>query len=252
MTKIAVIYYSATGNVHQLAEAVADGAREMGAEVRLRRVAELAPDQAIDSNPAWRAHTDAVEHTVPLATLDDIDWCDGYALGTPSRFGNASAQLKQYLDSLGPLWARGALVDKCATTFTSSQNTHGGAEAVSLALFPVLCHFGAVIVPPGYTHDSVYGAGGNPHGTASTSGGTAHGRDRGGTCRGTSPGRSIGPHDGAGRWGEPPEACTTDIRSHLGRENEHATKHGEEATLPRVGGNRAHRNGAHGAGGMQH
>src|SRR5262245_26900613 len=95
---VAVIYYSATGNVHALAEAVADGAAKAGADVRLRRVAELAPDSAIDSNPAWREHVDATAD-VPLASHDDLCWSDAFAFGTPTRFGNVASQLKQFLDS---------------------------------------------------------------------------------------------------------------------------------------------------------
>ena len=85
MTNVAVIYYSATGNVHALAAALGEGAEAAGAEVRLRRVAELAPDQAIDSNPAWRAHADASAE-IPEATHDDLRWADAYAFGTPTRF----------------------------------------------------------------------------------------------------------------------------------------------------------------------
>jgi multimeric flavodoxin WrbA len=96
MTKVAVIYYSATGNVHALAEAVAEGAAETGAQVRLRRVAELAPAEAIDSNPAWRAHVDATAD-IHVATIDGVRWADGLALGSPTQFGNISAQLKQFL-----------------------------------------------------------------------------------------------------------------------------------------------------------
>jgi NAD(P)H dehydrogenase (quinone) len=95
MTNVAVIYYSSTGNVHALAEAVAEGAEETGAEVRLRRVAEFAPDEAIDANAAWRAHLQATA-SVPVASLDDLRWADAYAFGSPTRFGNLSAQLKQF------------------------------------------------------------------------------------------------------------------------------------------------------------
>jgi len=94
MTKVAVIYYSATGNVHALAEAVAEGAMEAGAQVRLRRVAELAPADAIDSNLAWRAHVDATAD-IQVATNDDVLWADGLAFGSPTRFGNVSSQLKR-------------------------------------------------------------------------------------------------------------------------------------------------------------
>src|SRR5216110_3041656 len=92
--RIAVIYYSATGTVHALAEAVAEGAASAGAAVRLRRVAELSPDAAIDQNPRWRRHTDAVT-SIPRASVDDLEWADAFAFGTPTRFGAPAGQLKQ-------------------------------------------------------------------------------------------------------------------------------------------------------------
>jgi NAD(P)H dehydrogenase (quinone) len=170
MTKIAVIYYSATGNVHALAEAVAEGAAEAGAEVRLRRVVELAPKEAIDSNPAWRANTDATAD-IPLATNEDVRWADGLALGSPTRFGNVSAQLKEFLDRTGPLWFAGELANKVATGFTSATNLHGGNESTLLAMYNTLYHWGAIVVTPGYTDESVTQAGGNPYGTSHASGG---------------------------------------------------------------------------------
>lgn len=169
-SNIAVIYYSATGNVHALAQAVAEGAEKAGAEVRLRRVAELAPEQAINANPAWRAHADATAD-VPVASYDDLRWADAYAFGTPTRFGNVAAQLKQFIDTTGPLWQAGELTDKAVTAFTSAMNTHGGNESTLLALYNTMYHWGAIIVPAGYTDQSVYAAGGNPYGTAHPSGG---------------------------------------------------------------------------------
>jgi NAD(P)H dehydrogenase (quinone) len=169
-TRVAVIYYSATGNVHALAEAVAEGAAQAGAQVRLRRVAELAPAEAIDSNPAWRAHVEATADT-PVATADDLRWADGVAFGSPTRFGNVSAQLKQFLDQVGPLWAAGELTNKVATGFTSASNRHGGNESTLLALHNTFHHWGAIVVAPGYTDPSVVPAGGNPYGTAHASAG---------------------------------------------------------------------------------
>ncbi|MET9433660.1 NAD(P)H:quinone oxidoreductase [Streptomyces sp. NPDC006551] len=163
--KVAVVYYSATGNVHELAQAVAEGAEKAGAEVRLRRVPELAPDAAIDSNPAWRAHVDATGD-VEIATLDDLEWADAYALGSPTRFGNVAAQLKQFIDTTGGLWQQGVMADKPATAFTSAHNVHGGNESTLLALYNTFHHWGSVIVSPGYTDPAVYAAGGNPYGTA--------------------------------------------------------------------------------------
>lgn len=161
--KVAVIYYSSTGNVHQLAQAVAEGAEKAGAQVRLRRVPELAPDAAIDANPAWRRHLDAVRD-VPTATLDDLAWADAYALGSPTRYGNIAAQLKQFIDTTGPLWQQGAMAGKPATGFTSAHNRHGGNESTTLALYNTFHHWGSIIVPPGYTSPIVYPAGGNPYG----------------------------------------------------------------------------------------
>jgi NAD(P)H dehydrogenase (quinone) len=169
-TQIAVIYYSATGNVHKLAEAIAEGAVETGAEVRLRRVAELAPEEAIAQNPEWMSHRDETADTVEEAGLEDLAWADGFAFGTPTRFGNPAAQLKQYLDTAGGLWFEGALADKAVTTFTSAMYPDGGLESTILALNNVFYHWGCVLVPPGYTSPAVFEAGGNPYGTAFPSG----------------------------------------------------------------------------------
>jgi NAD(P)H dehydrogenase (quinone) len=174
--KVAVIYYSATGTVHALAQAVAEGAASTGAEVRLRRVAELAPDSAIDQNPQWRRHADAATGVVQ-ATVEDLAWADAYAFGTPTRFGTPAAQLKQFIDQAGGLWREGKLADKPVTAFTSAYNRHGGSEATILSLGNVFYHWGALIVPPGFTDPAVYAAGGNPYGTSSVTGPTGEGPD---------------------------------------------------------------------------
>jgi NAD(P)H dehydrogenase (quinone) len=165
--KVAVIYYSSTGTVHALAQAVAEGATSVGAEVRLRRTAELAGADAIDQNPMWRRHADATA-SIPVAELDDLAWADAFAFGTPTRFGTPAAQLKQFIDQAGGLWRDGVLADKPATAFTSAYHRHGGSEATILALSNVFYHWGAVIIPPGYSDATVYAAGGNPYGTVAT------------------------------------------------------------------------------------
>ncbi|MDR2988001.1 MAG: NAD(P)H:quinone oxidoreductase [Nocardiopsaceae bacterium] len=167
--KVAVIYYSSTGNVHQLAQAIAEGAEKAGAEVRLRRVPELAPDSAIDANPAWREHAEATKD-IEVATLDDLSWADAYALGSPTRFGNIAAQLKQFIDTSGGLWQQGVMADKPATGFTSAFNAHGGNESTTLALYNTFHHWGSIIVAPGYTDQVVYPAGGNPYGISHSGG----------------------------------------------------------------------------------
>jgi NAD(P)H dehydrogenase (quinone) len=175
--RIAVIYYSATGNVHRLAQAVAEGAANDGAEVRLRHVEELASELLISQNQYWGRHRSEVAEA-PVATLDDLEWADGVALGSPTRFGNISAQLKQFIDQAGQLWQQGKLADKVATSFTSSQTAHGGQESTILSLSTTLYHWGMMILPLGYTVDEVFAAGGNPYGTSFVSGGTVTGPDK--------------------------------------------------------------------------
>jgi len=174
--KVAVIYYSATGAVHALAQAVAEGAASAGAEVRLRRVAELAPESAIDQNQQWRRHADATA-SIAQASVEDLAWADAFAFGTPSRFGAPAAQLKQFIDQAGGLWREGRLADKPVTAFTSAFNRHGGSEATILSLGNVFYHWGALIVPPGFTDPAVYAAGGNPYGTSAVTGPTGDGPD---------------------------------------------------------------------------
>jgi NAD(P)H dehydrogenase (quinone) len=174
--KVAVIYYSATGTVHALAQAVAEGATSARAEVRLRRVAELAPDSAIDQDPLWRRHADAAA-SIAQASVDDLAWADAFAFGTPTRFGAPAAQLKQFIDQAGGLWRDGRLADKPVTAFTSAFNRHGGSEATILSLANVFYHWGALIVPPGYTDPVVYAAGGNPYGTSAFGPPTGEGPD---------------------------------------------------------------------------
>lgn len=174
--KVAVIYYSATGTVHALARAVADGAASAGAKVRLRRVAELAPEATIDQNPLWRRHAGAAAAIAP-ASVEDLAWADAFAFGTPTRFGAPAAQLKQFIDQAGGLWREGRLAGKPATAFTSAANRHGGSEATILSLGNVFYHWRALIVPPGYTDPAVYAAGGNPYGTSFATGPAGDGPD---------------------------------------------------------------------------
>lgn len=168
--KVAVIYYSATGNVYELAQAIKEGAEETGAEVRLRKVHELAPEETIKSNQGWYDHALMTED-VPEAQLEDLEWADAYVFGTPTRFGNVSAQLKQFLDTTGGLWFQGKLADKVVSGFTSAQNAHGGQESTLLSMYTVFMHWGAILVTPGYTDPVLFESGGNPYGTSSTDGG---------------------------------------------------------------------------------
>ena len=167
MAKIAVIYYSATGTTYKLARAIEEGAKEAGAEVRVLKVKELAPEEAIASNEGWSAHRLETQN-IPEATLDDLEWADAIILGTPTRYGLPSAQLKQFLDTTGPLWGQGKLVNKIGSSFTSIATVHGGHESTLLAINNVFYSWGSIIVAPGYA-DPIQFQSGNPYGTSFTS-----------------------------------------------------------------------------------
>jgi NAD(P)H dehydrogenase (quinone) len=169
MPNVAVIYYSSTGTNAAVAAAVAEGASAAGAETRVRLVAETAPDAAIDSNPKWRAFVDSKKDE-PRAALDDLDWADAIVFGSPTRFGNVAAQLKQFIDTSGGLWFQGKLSNKVYAGFTSAMNAHGGQESTLLALFNSIYHFGGYIVTPGYTDPLTFASGGNPYGVSVTTG----------------------------------------------------------------------------------
>ena len=167
-TKVAVVYYSSTGTVYELAKLIVEGAEKAGAEVRLLKVPELAPEEAIATNAGWVQHIAATQH-IPEATLADLDWADGLIFGSGTRYGLPSAQLKQFLDTTGPLWFQGKLTNKVYSGFTSATTQHGGLETTILALNNVFTHFGGIIVPPGYT-DGVKFVDGNPYGTSFVTG----------------------------------------------------------------------------------
>jgi len=167
---LAVIYYSATGTVHTMAERLAAAGQKAGAQVRLRQVAELAPDEAIASNAGWSQHFDRTKNE-PRAIPEDVTWADAVLFGTPTRYGNVASQLKQFLDTLGPQWVQGLLSDKVYAGFTATQTAHGGQESTLLALYQTIHHFGGIIVSPGYT-DPIKFADGNPYGVSHVTGPT--------------------------------------------------------------------------------
>ena len=166
--KLAIIYYSSTGTLDAMARRAADAATDVGAEVRLRQVEELAPREVIEQQDAWREHVAATADE-PRATPDDVVWADAVLFGSPTRFGNVSSQLKQFLDTLGPQWGEGLLADKTYAGFTAAQTAHGGHESTLLALYNTLHHFGGILVSPGYT-DPVKFADGNPYGVSHATG----------------------------------------------------------------------------------
>ena len=167
MAKVAIIYYSATGTTHKIARAIEEGAKQAGAEVRLLKVKELAPEEAIASNEGWSAHRLETQH-IPEATLDDLEWADAIILGSPTRYGLPSAQLKQFIDTTGPLWGQGKLINKIGSSFTSIATAHGGHESTLLAINNVFYSWGSIIVAPSYA-DPIQFQSGNPYGASFTS-----------------------------------------------------------------------------------
>lgn len=165
--KLSVIYYSTYGSNTQIAQWAKEAGENLGAEVRVRQVQELAPQAVIDSQAGWKANQEATKDT-PVATSDDIEWADAILFSVPSRFGNVPSQFKQFIDLQGGLWASGKTINKVVSATSSAQNPHGGQEATILSLYTSMYHWGALVVAPGYTDPSIGLAGGNPYGTSVT------------------------------------------------------------------------------------
>ena len=165
--KIAIIYYSATGTTYELARAIEEGAKSTGAEIRLRKVHELAPEEAINSNKGWAEHKLETQD-IAEATLADLEWADAIILGSPTRYGLPAAQLKQFMDTTGPLWGEGKLINKIVSSFTSTSTLHGGQETTITAINNAFYHWGSIIVSPGYA-DPIQFQSGNPYGVSFTS-----------------------------------------------------------------------------------
>ena len=175
MSNVLVLYYSAYGHIEQMANAVAQGAREAGADVAVKRVPELVPE------PVARRAGYKLEQAAPVATVEELPGYDAIIIGTPTRFGTMAGQMKNFLDQAGGLWARDALVGKVGSVFTSTGSQHGGQEATLLTTHVVLLHLGMVVVGLPYTYkgqlrmDQI--TGGSPYG-ASTLADDGHGGDR--------------------------------------------------------------------------
>lgn len=167
--KLAVIYYSSTGTNLQMAQWAADAAAASGAEVRRRRIKETAPDEAIAANEAWKTlvQSEAYQNEQE-ASLDDLLWADALLFSIPTRYGNLPSQVQSFIDTTGGLWSEGKLANKMVSAMSSAQNPHGGQETTILALYKTMIHWGCIIVPPAYTFDESFPAGGNPYGTSTT------------------------------------------------------------------------------------
>lgn len=172
--KVKIVFYSMYGHIYKMAEAIAEGAREVeGAEVELLQVPELIPDEVLEKSGAKKAR-EAFAH-IPIAKPNDLADADAIIFGTPTRFGNMCAQMRNFLDQTGGLWAKNALVGKAGSVFTSSATQHGGQETTLISTYITLLHHGMIIVGLPYsetrqlTIDEI--SGGSPYGASTIAGG---------------------------------------------------------------------------------
>ena len=167
MAKILVLYYSSWGHMEQMAKSAAEGAKEAGAAVTIKRVKELVPEDVA------KAAYYKLDQEAPIADPLELDQYDGFIFGISTRYGMMTSQLKNFLDQTGPLWAKGALVNKVATVMSSTATQHGGAELAILTTQASLQHHGLIIVPLSYAYPGQSGndvvRGGAPYGMTTTS-----------------------------------------------------------------------------------
>ncbi len=169
MAKVLVLYYSSYGHIEQMAEAVAAGVREAGSEAVVKRIPETVPAEVA------RKSGFKLDQKAPVATVEELPQYDAIIFGTPTRYGNMTAQMKSFLDQTGGLWMKGALVGKVGSVFTSSATQHGGQESTILTFHPVLLHLGFVIVGLPYAFQAQMGVaevmGNSPYGASTIAGG---------------------------------------------------------------------------------
>lgn len=169
MSKVLVLYYSSYGHIEAMAKAVAEGAREAGASVDVKRVPELVPTEIAEKS-YYKMDQDA-----PVATIAELENYDAIIIGTPTRFGRLASQMANFLDQAGGLWARGALNGKVGAVFTSTATQHGGQEMTLFSVIPTLMHFGMVVVGLPYSFqgqtrmDEIVG--GSPYGATTLANG---------------------------------------------------------------------------------
>jgi NAD(P)H dehydrogenase (quinone) len=169
MARVLVLYYSSYGHIERMAEEVAAGAREAGADAVVKRVPESVPEDVA------RKSGFKLDQKAPVAKVEELAEYDAVIFGTPTRFGNMAGQMKNFLDQAGGLWMRGSLVGKVAGVFTSSATQHGGQESTILTFVPVLMHLGFVIVGLPYAFQGQMGhaevMGNSPYGASTIAGG---------------------------------------------------------------------------------
>ena len=164
-----IAFYSRGGVTEALAQAIAEGATAEGAEVRLRRAREFVGEEVMKKAPGWLEGAKRMNALYQAPTEADAEWADALVFGTPTRFGSMTAELKAYIDGLGGLWFKGALVGKAGSAFASTSTLHGGNEMTITALYAPMAHLGLILVPTGYADPALFKAG-TPYGASSVSG----------------------------------------------------------------------------------
>jgi NAD(P)H dehydrogenase (quinone) len=167
--KVLVAFYSRNGSTEALAKAVGEGAKAGGAEVRLRRAADLVSPEIMKKAPGWLENSQRMIAEYGAPSEADAEWADAIVLGTPTRFGSVSSELKAFIDSLGGLWFQGKLNGKVGSAFTSTSTPHGGNESTITSLYTPMAHLGLIIVPLGYSDHALFRAG-TPYGASAVSG----------------------------------------------------------------------------------
>src|SRR5262249_35578013 len=148
--KVLIAFYSRSGVTEALANAVAEGARAAGAEVRLRRAREVVSPEVMVRASDWAKQAQAMNAKYEAPSEADAEWADAIVFGSPTRFGGVSAELKSYIDGLGGLWSQGKLNGKVGSAFGSSSTPHGGNESTIISLYNPMAHLGLIVVPLGY------------------------------------------------------------------------------------------------------
>ena len=162
-TNVLIAFYSRNGSTEALAKALAEGAEAAGAAVRLRRARDIVGPEVMAQVPGWADSARRMDALYAAPTADDIEWADGIVFGTPTRYGNTTAELKAYIDSLGGVWFQGKFNGKAGAAFCATMGTHGGAETTVTSLYNVMAHLGLIIVPTGYADPIMFQAG-TPYG----------------------------------------------------------------------------------------
>jgi NAD(P)H dehydrogenase (quinone) len=169
LARVLVLYYSAYGHIETMAHAVAEGARSAGAEVAVKRVPELVPEDVA------KASHFKLDQPAPVATVEELADYDAIIFGAGTRYGTVASQLRNFIDQTGGLWAKGKLVGKVGSAFTSSATQHGGQESTILGLIPTMMHHGMVVVGLPYAFQGQMGIeevkGGSPYGASTITGG---------------------------------------------------------------------------------